>query len=217
MTQNNRTPYQREMDEVRLSKEKADETLRLMLEENRALRRKDAEKESRRKQVLLTRVLPALGAAAAVLVLLLTTVLRPSAYVFGAVRTVSLPVSGARDTARDYGYDAAAAQSMFPGWEIAEITDPALAVFAPDGEQSSFVIKKDGAQFTVTLSVKETALSSALHGQPAYGNAGVRLNRDADTGVLSACFQKNGQYAVLSARDMAEDSFVKAALAAAES
>lgn len=217
MTQNNRTPYQREMDQVRLSKEKADETLRLLLEENRSLRKKDAEKENRRKRVLLTRVLPSLGAAAAVLVLLLTTVLRPSSYVFGAVRAAGLPVSGARDTVHDNGYDTAAAQSMFPGWEIAEIADPALAVSAPDGDQSIFIIKKDGAMFTVTLSEKETALSSALRGQPAYGSAGVRLNRDTETGVLSACFTKNGLYAVLCARDMTEELFVNAALAAAGS
>ena len=217
MTQKNRTPYQQEMDKVHLSREKADETLRLMLEKNRALSQAGEGKNSHRKRFLLTRVLPALGAAAAVLVLLLTTVFHPAPYAFGSVRYGSLPVSGSRDAIVGAGYDASAAQSMFPGWEIASAADPSLAVFAPEGENSAFVIKKDGAQLTVTLSEKETALSSALRGQPAYGNAGIRLNRDTETGILSACFQKNGQYAVLCARNMAEDVFVKAVLAAAES
>ena len=217
MTQNNRTPYQREMDQVRLSPEKADETLRLMLKENEALRQRDARRENRKNRFLLTRVLPALGAAAAVLVLLLTTVMRPASYTFGAVRSASLPVSGSRDEMSAAGYDASAAQSMFPGWKVAGIGDPSLAVSAPVGDRAVFSIARDGVQFTVTVSGKETALSSSLHDQPAFGSAQVRLNRDPDTGVLSACFTKNGQYVVLCSKDMAEDAFVKSALEAAGS
>ena len=215
MTQNNRTPYQQEMDQIHLSREKADETLRMMLEENQALRRKDIKKAKQKNRFLFTRVLPVLGAAAAVLVLL-TTILPHAAYSFGSVRFSSLPVSGTRDTVSGTGFDVFMAQDMFPGWEISQTADPFLTVSAPDGERAVFTIAKDGMQFTVTLSEKETALSSQLHSQPAYGSAKVRLNRDTETGVLSACFQKNELYAVFCARDMAEDAFVRAALAAAE-
>ena len=67
MTEKKRSAYQREMDEIHLSREKADETLRMMLEENRRLRIKEAERGEKRR---ISRWIPAAGAAAAAALLL---------------------------------------------------------------------------------------------------------------------------------------------------
>ncbi len=212
MTRNNRTPYQREMDQVHLSREKKDETLQRMLQENRKLRDRDARRGGRRQAWLI----PAFGAAAAALVLLLTTVLRPApAHPFGSVRLAGLPMSGARDELRAETFGDGRAQALFPGW-TAEAAGHALPrVDAPSGAQETFVIEKDGARLTATVSERETALAAELRDRPAVGEVQLRLNRDGD--VLSACFEKNGLYVVLSAGDLAEDAFVQAALAAAGS
>lgn len=224
MTQTERTAYQREMDQVRLPQEKADETLRLMLQENQRLRREEARQKTRRSP-LLTRVLPVLGAAAAALVLLLTTVLRPSGYTFGSVRLGTLPgaqvqgagsIAPAGDKLGTRPGAARLAADLFPGWNLSQETaDPALT--APDGDGRSFVIEKDGTRLTVTVTEEETPLAAALKDAPAYGGAQVRLNRDGDTGILSAVYAPEGLCVTLSSAELSEDAFVKAVLDAAGS
>ena len=63
MTDKQRSAYQREMDQIHVPKAKADETLRMMLEENRRLRIKEAERGEKRR---ISRWIPAAGAAAAI-------------------------------------------------------------------------------------------------------------------------------------------------------
>ena len=202
-----RTAYQQEMDAVRLSDAKAEETLRLMLEKNRALH--PAKEETPRPSLRLRRLVPAFAAAAACLVLAVVLLTRGGpAVTFGAIRTDTLPHGGYR------GADPAAAsfedvfgvpaETLFPGWSV---SDEAVR---PDRGEAKLNLTKDGRRLSASVSLEEPPLREALAGAGVEAAEGVLYNRDPSDGSLQAVCRLKDCFVVLSAGGLSEDDFVTA-------
>ncbi|MBR4458103.1 MAG: hypothetical protein IKS31_03995 [Clostridia bacterium] len=214
MSEKKRSAYQREMDQEHLSREKAGETLKLMLEKNRQLREAEAGRTARSGGAAVARrAVPAFAAVAAVAALLLI-LLRPAGVTFGSVRMSRLPVSGVSrgEEVREAGFATAfgcTAESLFPGWSV---SDAAASVYpSASGTQyeGKLTLEKDRHRMEATVTRDTPALYTAL-GNAAGGTENARLNRDPDTGILWAVGRKGDLYITLSSADLSENDFVSA-------
>ena len=213
-----RSGYQKEMDQVHLSEDKAAETLRAMLAENDAIREKERKKAARRLPPLRRWLPAACAVAAACLVLLFTGVFRPETnYLFGGVSVRKLPVSGVRgEENTPAGPEREEAEKLFPGWTPGEARPGrSLRGLSPDGAELDLTLRKGGVSLDAAVMKGKPVLADALAETGAYGPRGVRFNHDPDTGVLSAVYERDGCYVVLSAEGMEEKEFAKAVMEAA--
>ncbi len=199
-----RSPYQREMDEVRLPEARADETLRLMLEKNREIR----EKETNRKPSLrLLRLLPAFAAAAACLVLAVVLLNGGSSVTFGSVRMSGLP-SGYRGEATETAPFAevfgAGPEAFFPGWTVdSEFVSAAR-------REAKLTLSRDGQKLSAAVSLAEPPLYTALADAGVESADGVLYNRDPEDGTLYAVCVLRDCYVTFSAAGRSETDFVTA-------
>lgn len=217
MMESGRNAYQKELDQVHLSDEKAEETLRLMMAENDAVREKERKRASRRFPPI--RIwLPALGAVAACLILVLTGVFRtPETYSFAGISVRKLPVSGIRgDENPAEKVDLTDAEALFPGWTVSGARpERKLRGLSPDGSELDAALEKNGVILDAIIMYGRPQLAEALEETEAYGTYGVRFNHDPDTGVLCAVYARDGYYVILSAAGMEEKNFSKAVMEAA--
>ena len=213
MSEEKRSAYQREMDEVRLSDEKKEETLRLMLAANREARGKEARPGT---AFSARRVVPVLAAAAAVAVLLIfgPNLFRPSV-TFGSVSLSTLPVvtvsRGAEEEEAVFEeVFGRTPSSLFPGWEIRDVRAAVWTDPSGDVGRGTFRASRGRTVLSVGVSTREPPLYTALADTPS-GLEGVRLNRDPESGGLHAVARCGDFYVSISSVDLAvEDAFVDA-------
>ena len=194
---NKRSPYQEEMDQIHIPKEKADETLRLMLEENRKLREHDAQKASghlRRS----TWLIPAAYAVAACLILVFSGVLRQDRVTFGSVSIPATARSGPAGASTETPESVRmAAESLLPSWNVSE------------KEGNLFLLEKDGIRLHAMFFEPDSEDVREMMELPASGKPAVRFIRDPDTGSLGALFEKGEMLVLLFARNMEENDFIR--------
>ena len=219
----NRSAYQSEMDQVHLSDEKAKETLRKMLAENDAIREKEQKKTAKR-FLPAWRWLPAVAAAAACLVLILTGAFNrdqnksPAGagqnFIFGNISVRKLPVSGVRgDDSEVNEPDISEPESLFPGWHISDARPGRrLRGLSPDGVEIAVTIEKDDVCLDAIVMKSKPELAEALAETDAYGKQGIRFNHDMDMQILSAVYAADGYYIVLFTEEMEEKDFAEAVM-----
>ena len=201
MTERKRTRYQQEMDRERLPEKKAQETLRLLLEENGKLR----EREEKKSAWTFRRLMPVMAAAAACLVLVVgLSVLRPGASGFGSIRLSQLPLSGYRGDSPAASFAEAfgmTPEAMFPGWTVENVETEELPGMGETFHEARLTLTRGETRLEAEASDRAPALWTALQ------KGDVRYNRDPDTGRLSAVWQKDRCYITVSALGMAEKDF----------
>ncbi len=193
-----RSAYQHQMDEVHLPAQKAQETLRMMLKENRALN----EKKSR--LPLSLRVALPILAAAACLVLLLTQPWK-STVPFGSVRISQLTVSES-DMHRSGSAQAGTWMDRLKDWEVTILQYPEQST---EGDLR-MELKKETKALSATVTDTMPPLYELLRDTDLGNGLNVRLNRDPDTGILYAVYRSDGQYLTLSSSRMSEREFISA-------
>ena len=200
-----RTKYQQEIDQLQVPKEKAEETLRLMLEKNKELRAQDAKKTPARKRAPYF----ALAAAAVfALVFFGARQLSPQGGLPGVHISDLPPVAYARgDDSEAVSFLEAfqtAPDSLFPGWQ-AEVE--AVNAYILNGEtrhEARLALTRQERHMSASVLDIEPPLWTALNrgdGQSLY------LARDTDTEALWAAGYREGLYFVLTAEDASEDEF----------
>ena len=202
-----RSPYQEEMDQVRLSEQKADSTLQLMLEENRKLQEQDAGKTSPSR--LRTWLVPALCAAAACLALVFVLG-RPNTPGTVTFSNASIPLTSISGPAPDQAIRAEAPEESVIGpllssWNTTEVTDEFL------------LLEKDGHRMYAMIFRSDSEAIQDMKALPASGDPAVRFIRDPDLGALGALFEKGQSYILLFSRDLEESEFIRTVREAAGS
>ena len=213
MTEKRRTPYQEEMDRVHVPEEKARETLRMMLEENRRLR---AAESAERKPAGIRRMLPWFAVpVAAALLLVIGLTAGGRGLRFADIRMRDLPVMGAvrGGEAAEAGFAetfGTGAEELFAGWTVAAEKTETQRMPAGELHTARLTLEKDGREIRAEVTDYEPALFTALpeNGQAIEG-VGVRLARDTETGELAAVYPKGSLYIVLRG-NMAEKDFTSA-------
>ena len=195
--ENKRSPYQQEMDQIHIPKEKADETLRLMLEENKKLRQQKLEKT--RNSRLSLRLIPVVCAAAACLALIFSGVLQQNRIVFGnaAIPAISRSGQPASQAARDETPGEKTVKALFPGWNASEAAEDVL------------LLEKDGTRIYAMILQSNSDELKDLMALPISKDPAARFTKDPDTGALGALFEKEGSCILLFARNLEEDAFVR--------
>ena len=211
MTEEKRTPYQREMDEIHLRKEKADETLRMMLEENRRLRRQESGRSERR-PVKRMQWFAAAAAAVACLVLVIGLTAGKPKYTFAAVQMSALTdTEWIRSTsAAGPSFEEAfarPAEKIFPGWEV---TEEMAAVRQTDSStvcEAELMLTRGERTLLVYVYDSEPAFWQAAGQEQNLESTAIRLARDSGTGALYAACRKDGLYLVIQG-EMEENDFI---------
>ncbi len=201
-----------EMEAEHLSETKAQETLKLMLNENTRLHEKDTQK----KQIVRTKYLryaPVFAAAAACIIITVALIHpgqnankgtgKPIEY--GSVQLSSLP-SGIISRGES-GDDLEAAfgisgNDLFKGWTVTDTT-----VYSSGGHKQAFIeLQKDDMNITASVSDIESALYSTL-GEINAGTNGARFNLDPSTNELNAVFKRSDLWIVLTADNIGKADF----------
>ncbi len=219
-----RSRYQQEMDQVKLSEEKANETLKLMLEKNKELREKEIRKAKKSSSaVWARRVLPVFAAAAACIALVFFVLRQPGNQVtFGSLRLSQLPVTGVSRGENPEKADFETAfvckeGSLFPGWEI--VDSETVQYTTSDGPEyeAHLTIRKQEKELSVTINTRtEPALYTALADKES-GLKGIRLNLDPETNTRTAISLCNDLYISLSSDTLSEKDFLDAVKAITQS
>ncbi len=216
-----RTKYQQQLDSERLSPEKADETLSLMLNENAKL----AEKRERggvqieAKRHKLAKYIPVLATAAAaalVLVLLLTpdkdtAQSGSTASPVGTIASYIIPCGqvayhkpaiGARGGAQDFenvfGF---APAELFPGASVVSSN----AVNSNGRKRAEIKLESDAQAFTAYVEDAEDDLTRQLEDVAEYN--GIKYNFDASSDIRSAVYQARGLWIRIDAEHMDDETF----------
>ncbi len=203
-----RTVYQTEMDSVHLSEEKANQTLRLMLEENRKLKTQ----EHKEKPKISSRMWTYCAAvAAACLVLALALPWNGGKTTFGSVRMSGLP---AVSVARGIGADApdfetlfsVAPETLFAGWSIEACGTQSVTLQGKAAHEARLEITRDGTDLTAMVDDVKPPLLTALEEAKTGQGRDCRLNRDPDDGRQYAVYQRGGLYITLAADESLPES-----------
>ena len=210
MTEKKRSAYQREMDEIHLSREKADETLRMMLEENRRLRIKEAERGEKRR---ISRWIPAAGAAAAAALLLAVGLNMNSAgYRFDQISVEAITATSAQKTEmvqQTEGPIAADPETLFPGWNITGGTADEFVQGGTTLHETMVFLEKGKQELNAAITDFEPAAYSAVQGEQRIAGKEVRLAYDTKSGNRIAVYRQDGMYIALYAQ-MEEKEFTEA-------
>ena len=213
MTEKQRTPYQQEMDQVHVPKEKADETLQMMLRENQRLRREEAAKEGKPKSRYRIPVIAVSLAAACALLVIVFSTGNPGLQ-FDDINLTYQPLSNIRqddsprtsDTPDFFGTEP---EAVFPGWEIvSEQTEQ----FQREGNtihESRLTLEKGEQEITAVVTDFEPSAFSAIRKEQKIEGKDVRLARDPAAGTCIAAYRKEQMYIVLEAK-MSENDFIDA-------
>ena len=209
----NQTSYRKQMDAVQLSKEKADETLRLMLEENHRLQQKEREEKAAKYSRLKIPSF-ALAAAACLAIMFLFTGRFSGKTAFLTVKISELPTASISrgDDEKTVAFQDAfgcSPDTLFPGWTV---TEESTAVFTLQGNQayeSRMVLTNGDTALSATVTDYEPPLFTLLQKESKPISGSVYLAKDEKTGVLYAVYTAEGRYFVLSSSDMTEAAFQK--------
>ena len=201
--------YREAMDAEHVPQEKADETLRLMLEKDRAIRQKAARKRAASPWL---RRLPVLTAAAAVCLVAVWIGLRPAppSARFTNIQISSLPAvsplgPGGSALSPDLSDPDAVltdARALFSGCDI---VDPVL-----DGRTACFTVKKSSSALSAAVTDVEPPLASYLIAHAEPDEAGVYYAADTDTAARYAVCRKGRLYVVLSSDTADASAFSRA-------
>ena len=204
--------YIPEMEAEHLSKAKAQETLKLMLNENTKLH----EKNTQKKQIERTKYLryAPVFATAAACIIIAVALLHPGQnssketgklIEYGSVQLSSLP-SGIISRGES-GDDLEAAfgisgNELFMGWTVTDTT-----VYSSGGHKQAFIeLQKDDIKITASVSDIESALYSTL-GETNAGTNGARFNLDPSTNELNAVYKRSNLWIVLTADNIEKADF----------
>ena len=207
-----RTAYQEQIDALHVSKEKKEETLRLMLEENKRLRQAEEKKASgffRPRHMTLYAV-----AAACLLVAFLGFGQLGGKSPYLSVRTSQLPAAvisrgGEEVTFRDvFGYEA---EDLFKGWSVQEEGIDTLLFNGSRVHEASLTLRRDAAVISATVADYEPPLLTLLKKDASAAWEGTYLAKDQDSQTLYAAYEAQGRYIVLSAKQIAEKEFQRIA------
>lgn len=195
------TAYRQEMDALHVPEDKARETLRLMLEENRRLQEKKEKRPLSRRTVLL-----ALAALAVVLALGIR--LMPDRSDFAAVRMNGLPLSaslrGESDDAVPFSEAfGMTAEALFPGAQIADEKTVSLMLDDQTRHEATLRLTAAGKPLTVTVTDYEAPLYTVLQGKEKP----ILFARDPDTGRLYGVYREGSLYVVACGESMTEKDF----------
>lgn len=209
MTEKKRTAYQREMDQVHLSREKADETLRMMLEENRRLRTQEAER-GRKKKISRRITILAGGAAAAALLIATGLNTNTGGGHIGTAGLDTLPVSQVQSMSTvqtDGGeFSAAAQEALFPGWTV---TGGSTEEHSRDGQTAhgiTLFLEKGEKKLRAVITDYEPDEHPAAQEERQIAGKNVRLASDAESGETTAAYRQDGMYITLYGQ-MPEEEF----------
>lgn len=208
--------YRREMDGEHIPEEKAAETLRLMLDENRRLREREARRSRPLGRILLRRVLPAAAAVAACVALVIFGMSRVGGPTFTEVHMSRIPVTGISRGSEAEVTDFAAAfgctpESLFPGWTVTEGVTLREQTAAGTRSEGRLTLQlKHGITLGATVTDFAPPLAAGL-ADSGSGPDGEKLGLDPDTGTRYALLRRGGLYAVLSSGALSESDFVSAA------
>ena len=211
-----RTTYQQQLDKERLSPEKAEQTLKVLLEENTKRNEKRVKRAARTKRPAWTRYAPALAAVAAAVVLMVTllpgqkqagtaNVGAGDSVVYGEVRLNGLPpFGGGRGSAAGTLEDVfgVTAGELFKDWTV----ERSAAYTAENGKQAILYLSRGENELRATVSDFEPALRTALQ-ETKESLTGVKFNRDPDSGFLDAVYQKGGYFITLHAEKIESAAF----------
>ena len=203
-----RTPYQKEMDQVHLSEEKANETLRMMLAENTRLRAKET---TRAPKPWLKPALVSVAAVALALVLVFSGG-RNETYTWQSIRTDVLPVGGvSRGDDASVPFSEAfgkSAADFFSGTEV--FAEEARTWTTPAGarHQGSVTLEMGSALLFASVTDFEPAVTTLIEKEQKIGGVPVRLAREEN--ILYAVYRQDGFYVVLSTGELDEDAMLKA-------
>lgn len=210
MTEKKRSAYQREMDQVHLSREKADETLRMMLEENRRLRAEEAERGAKKQTA---RWVPAAGVAAAAAVLLTIGINMNSAgYRFDQISLEALTSTNAQKAEavqEPEGTFAAEPEALFPGWKVTGGTADEYLQNQTVLHETTVFLEKGSQEISAAITDFEPAAYSAVPGEQKIAGKDVRLAYDTKSGNRIALYRQDGMYIALYAQ-MPEKEFAEA-------
>jgi len=196
MSDKNRS-YRQEMDALRVSEQKAQETLDALLSENERLENKKT------RPIYLHPALYAVAAACLALAVLAANLLRGG---FPGVRIGDLPAvtvaRGDEETALEFsqafGLRAAA---LFPGAQVREDKTVSFTLNGQTLHRGELTLLAAGHPWAAQVTDYEPPLYTALTGGDP------RFARGSDTGLLYALWRQEGRYILLSAQGMEEKDF----------
>ena len=224
MTEKNRTPYQREMDQIHVPEAKAKETLQKMLAENRRLREEEAKKPAG-KQLFSTgggrragripRLVPvfALAGVAACVLLVIGLTSRSDKKQFSQVQLSDLPVQSLSHKSGEdpqhfedaFGFPA---ETLFSGWTVLKEETEAVRKEEGTGYEAVLELSKEDRTLTASVYDDQPDLPAPPSEEQQIAGQTVRLIKDAETNKLTGVFQKNGLYIVVSG-SMEEQEFLR--------
>ena len=204
MSEKRRTPYQQEMDALHVPEEKANETLKMMLAENRRLREESAKKN--RGFVKSPRFWGAFAAVAACAVLMLAVLPGRTGekYTFTAVDYLSLPSADLSRGETESGLTmegtlGVSAETLFPGWETSWENTIQLP---SDGEKlylTQLALRKGDQQLNAEVTNTVPAIAEVVSEEYEMNGKKIRLARDEAMKTVYAVYQRDNLYIVLSA------------------
>ena len=206
------TAYQKQMDELQVPKEKAEETLRLMLEENRRLRQAE-EKKSAVKSFGKRIPMYALAAAACLAIVFLSVRQFTGAQSpFLSVKISELPVaelSRGSETVSFRDVFGCEAETLFPDWAVDDEGVDTVLVQGSRMHEAYLTLRKDTTALSAVVSDYEPSLLTALKSGGAHSAGGIYLAKDTDSDALFAAYETEWGFVVLRAEKMSEGEFKK--------
>jgi len=212
----NRSSYQKQMDALHVPKEKADETLKMMLEENRRLR--EAEENRRASQERKRRLPAYLLAAAACLMLVLFGVRGlGGSSAFRPVNIGGLPAAAVSrgEEERMLSFEetfGCAPDALFAGCTVTEDGTAEKMLQGKPAHEARLTLLRDGTTFSAAVTDYEPPLLTVLKKDAKTAASGIFLAKDTENAAsLYAALEREGRFVVLHAEGMSEDGFQKAA------
>ena len=206
----NDSAYREQMDALHVPEEKAEETLRLMLEENRRLNQKKAAgRACRRKTVWIC---AAAAAAACLLMVWIQAGQSRGPGAFASVKIAALPAAAiargedaqAVSFREAFGLDAA---DLFPGWTTAEENASARMQNGETVHEARLTLKKGETLLSAEVTDYEPSLLTVLKKDAKPLPNGVYLAKDADSGALYGVRESGELFVIWSSTAMTEKEF----------
>ena len=215
-----RTAYQKQMDQIRLPDQKKEETLRLLLAENRKLREKDAARASASGPVPVRKTqkkwIPAaaLAAAAACLVLAAVGLSGRGGYSFESIRLRSLPQVGARGgEAQKLSFQEAfgrSPESLFAAGQVTEGETETVFLEEQLRHRASLDILTDGKTLGASVTDYEPPVYGAIGKTQEMNGVQVRLAEDTEIGRKCCVYSRDGLYVLLYSDTLSRKDFADA-------
>ena len=209
-----RTKYQQQLDEERLSPQKADETLSLLLKENERLNEKQEKKLSVGvgKHFQLMKYAPIFASVAAAILIAFVflpgkdakqggTEAGKTHVTYGTVAYVEKSVTRAGNEDFEAVFDDIKIEEFFPGLKYID----GIASSSKDAREGEAYFELEGNMLTAYVGDRKDDLSEKLSNVPSY--YGAKFNLDEETGYISAVYQKQGLWVRLVTKNMENEAF----------